>query len=103
MDFFPKDAIDVDQAAYAGMNLAHTGMFPMRGDKERAELAADYFRTAFQKYQAICAKKGLKTPEDFDREHRIHYRSREWLERMVEVLKDAGDRGYLAVQAALEA
>ena len=102
MDFFPKDAIEVDQAAYAGMRLSHTGMFPMRGDQERAELAAEHFRAAFRTYQAICAKEGLKTPEEFDREHRIHYKSREWLERMVQVLKDTGDRGYSAVQAVLD-
>lgn len=56
---------------------------------------------AFEKFQQVCQAKGLKTAEEYDREHKLHYYCKEWLEVLRDLLKDGKDDRYLAVQAVL--
>lgn len=43
----------------------------------------------------------MKTSDEYDRDHKLHYYSREWLRALCDLLADAGDERYQAVRAML--
>ena len=101
-DFYNKDAIAVDRLAYqAFLMLDHpTVEQKKRVLRTRAE-AQKLLWEAFEKFQKICEEKGLKTAEEYDREHKVHYYCRNWLETLRGLLNAAGDDRRLSVQAVL--
>ena len=40
----------------------------------------------------MAARENITSLEDFDKKHSIHYRSEEWLGRLLELLKNAGNQ-----------
>lgn len=103
-DFYNRDAIAVDRLAYqAFLLLDHpTAEQKKRAWRTRAE-AQKLLWEAFEKFQQICEAKGLKTAEEFDREHKVHYYSGKWLEVLYDLLNASGDDRRLAVKAVLSA
>lgn len=101
-DFYNEDAITVDQLAYqALLMLRHPNTRQRREARRTQSEAQKLLWDAFEKFRQICEAKGLKTPEEYDREHRVHYFSREWLEVLHDLLTDAGDDRYQSVQTML--
>lgn len=101
-DFYNEDAIAVDQLAYHGLLLLqHPNARQRREGRQTQAEAQKLLWDAFEKLQKVCETKGLKTAEEYDREHKLHYYCREWLEVLRDLLKDAEDDRYLAVQAML--
>lgn len=101
-DFYNEDAIAVDQLAYhALLLLQHPNARQRREARQTQAEAQKLLWDAFEKLQKVCEAKGLKTAEEYDREHKLHYYCREWLEVLRDLLKDAEDDRYLSVQAML--
>lgn len=101
-DFYSEDAIAVDYLAYqALLMLRRPNAQQRRGARRTQAEAQKLLWDAFEKFQEICEAKGLKTTEDYDREHKVHYFCKEWLKELRDSLKDAGDDRYQAVQAVL--
>lgn len=101
-DFYGEDALAVDRLVYqALLMLEH----PTAQQKKKARRtlieAQELLWDAFEKFQQICEIKGLKTAEEYDREHKVHYYCKHWLEILRDLLKDAEDDRYHAVQAML--
>lgn len=101
-DFYSEDAIAVDRLAYrALLMLEHpTAQQKKKARRTQAE-AQKLLWDAFEQFQQICKAKGLKTAEEFDQEHKVHYYCKYWLEILRDLLKYAGDDRYLTVQAVL--
>ena len=101
-DFYNRDAIAVDRLAYqAFLMLDHpTAEQKKRAWRTRAE-AQELLWEAFEKFRQICDTKGLKTAQEYDREHKVHYYCREWLEALYDLLNTAGDERRFAVKAVL--
>lgn len=100
-NFYNQDAITVDKLAYQALKLLH---FPpsqrYREEwRQSRKQAADLLWKAFQETLRICAEKGLETPEDFDREHKVHYYSLTWLDQLLDLLRDFNDPRRREVEA----
>ena len=52
----------------------------------------EYLYLAFQEASEIAEREKLTSLEKFDKKHGIHYRCAEWLGRLLELLKDAGNQ-----------
>ena len=101
-DFYSKDAIAVDHLAYQAFLMLNHSTTQQTKEARRTQLEAQKLLwDAFEKFQEICETKGLKTSEEYDREHKVHYYCKEWLETLHDLLKGAGDDRSLAVQAVL--
>jgi len=101
-DFFDRDAIEVDRLAYQALLLLHRPPIRQRKEDRRADAEAKKLLwEAFEKYRQICGAKGLDTPEAYDREHKLHYFSREWLNVLGNLLEDSKDERCQTVRAAL--
>ena len=100
LDFYSEDAIAVDHLVYqAFLMLDHPTVQQKREARRTQREAQKLLWDAFEKFQGICEAKGLKNAEEYDREHKVHYYCREWLETLHDLLKDARDARSLAVQA----
>lgn len=101
-DFYSRDAIAVDRLAYQALLMldhptAQQKKRPWRTQVEAQKLLWE----AFEKFQEICEEKGLTTVEEYDREYKVHYYCRNWLETLRDLLNTADDDRCLAVQAVL--
>lgn len=56
---------------------------------------------AYGKFRKICEAKDLKTAEEYDQEHKVHYFCKDWLEALLDLLKNAEDDRYLVIQDIL--
>lgn len=102
LDFYSEDAIAVDRLAYQALLIYNHPTAQQKKEARRTLLEVlKLLWSAFEKLQQICEAKGLKTAEEYDREHKVHYYCKEWLELLRNMLKEAGDERWLAVQAVL--
>lgn len=101
-DFYSEDAIAVDWLAYQGLLMVRRPNARQRREARQTQAKAlALLWEAFEKFQQVCEAKGLKTAEEYDREHKLHYYCKEWLKVLRDLLKDGKDDRYLAVQAVL--
>ncbi len=101
-DFYNEDAIAIDRLAYQGLLMVRRPNARQRREARQTQAKAlALLWEAFEKFQQVCQAKGLKTAEEYDREHKLHYYCKEWLEVLRDLLKDGKDDRYLAVQAVL--
>lgn len=102
LDFYDADAIEVDRLAYRAMRMLDHPTFQQKRESRKTHAEAQkLLLEAFEKFQQICEAKGLKTSDEYDRDHKLHYYSREWLRALCDLLADAGDERYHAVHAML--
>lgn len=100
LDFYSEDAIAVDHLAYQAFLMLDHPTAQQKKEARRTQLEAQKLLwDAFEKFQEICEAKGLKTAEEYDREYKLHYYCRKWLETLHGLLKATGDDRSLAVQA----
>lgn len=101
-DFYSEDAIAVDRMAYQALLMLEHPTAQQRKKARRSLLEAqELLWGAFEKFRQICEAKGLKTAEEYDWEHKVHYYCKYWLEILRDLLKGAGDDRHLTVQAVL--
>ena len=102
LDFYDADAIEVDRLAYQAMLMRNHPTAQQR--KESRKTYAEVQRLllkAFTKFQQICKDKGLKNAEEYDRDYKLHYYSREWLKVLHDSFVNTGDERYRDVKAVL--
>lgn len=91
-DFYSRDAIEVDRPAYQGVHrLRHGPFVPEREIRQRRKEAKELLWTAFEKFQSICKENSLGTPEEYDRDYKMHYLSGMWLIALKNLLEDSND------------
>lgn len=101
-DFYNKDAIAVDRLAYEGLLMVRCPNARQRSEVRQTQAKAlALLWEAFEKFQQVCEAKGMKTAEEYDREHKLHYYCKEWLEVLRDLLKDREDDCCLAIEAVL--
>lgn len=91
-DFYSRDAIEVDLPAYQGIHrLRHGRFFPEKMVQQRRKEAKELLWTAFEKFQSVCKENSLGTPEEYDRDYKMHYLSGMWLIALKNLLEDSKD------------
>ncbi len=105
-DFYDKDAITVDRLAYQGMHWCyyHPPLWKRLSYSEKRHIeddAQNFLWEAFEEFQKICQRDGLKSPEAYDRDYKLHYYCEDWLKALQDLLKERGDERYKEVEAVL--
>ena len=73
----------------------HAIVIPREHIASAAEITAEnsgLIAKVFEAIAKIAEQENLTSLEEFDKKHSIHYRCAEWLGRLLELLKDAGDQ-----------
>ena len=90
-DYYDRDSIEADRLLYLGL-MQRPGLIWKRDEQKENQRTREYLYLAFQKAAEIAEQENLTSLEEFDKKHSIHYRCAEWLGRLLELLKDAGDQ-----------
>ena len=90
-DYYDRDSIEADKLLYLGL-MHRPGLIWKRDEQKENQRTREYLYLAFQEASEIAERKKLTSLEKFDKKHGIHYRCAEWLGRLLELLKDAGDQ-----------
>lgn len=91
-DFYSRDAIEVDRPAYQGIHrLRHGRFLSEKAVQQRRKEAKELLWTAFEKLQSVCKENSLGTPEEYDRDYKMHYLSGMWLIALKNLLEDSND------------
>ena len=90
-DYYDRDSIEADKLLYLGL-MHRPGLIWKRDERKENQRTREYLYLAFQEASEIAEREKLTSLEKFDKKHGIHYRCAEWLGRLLELLKDAGDQ-----------
>ena len=90
-DYYDRDSIEADKLLYLGL-MHRPGLIWKRDEQKENQRTREYLYLAFQEASEIAEREKLTSLEKFDKKHGIHYRCAEWLGRLLELLKDAGDQ-----------
>lgn len=91
-DFYSRDAIEVDRPAYQGIHrLRHGRFLSEKAVQQRRKEAKEILWTAFEKFRSVCKENSLGTPEEYDRDYKMHYLSRIWLKQLENLLEGSRD------------
>lgn len=92
-DFFDSDSIEIDRLLYLGMRERDVPIW----EREKAQMDSIetikrlYLCEAFSRFVEKMHKEGIKTTEEYDEKYSIHYLCREWMEKLLELLKETGE------------
>lgn len=90
-DYYDRESIEADKLLYLGL-MQRPGLIWKRDEQKENQRTREYLYLAFQKAAEIAERENLTSLGEFDKKHSIHYRCAEWLGRLLELLKDAGDQ-----------
>lgn len=88
-DYFDRESIDIDQRVYLAFEHRNRPSYNRHSAQISAKKQREYLWSAFSQYTAKMEKEGLRTNEEYDQQHSIHYTCREWLYQLIELLEDA--------------
>lgn len=78
-DQFDEEAIEIDRLVYLAMHKRARPVWE-KVDKDREEkFKTAYLKEAFEKFKAKCTKENISSFEAYDAQHKIHYRSKDWV------------------------
>ena len=90
-DYFDRESIETDKILYLGM-MHRPGLIWNQDEQKENRRTKEYLYLAFQRTVEMAERENVGTLDEFDKKHSIHYTCEEWLGRLLELLKDAGDQ-----------
>lgn len=94
-DYFDRESIEIDKMLYLGL-MHRVGFIWMRDEKAEERRCREYLKLAFRMFVDKAEKENIRTFEEYDKRFSIHYFCREWLGKLLELLKKDGDKVSLA-------
>ena len=89
-DYFDRTGIEIDQIIYLGM-MRRPGLIWNRNIEAEEERTRKYLYLAFQKCVARMEEEQIESFSDYDEKYSIHYRSGEWISKLLELLQKSND------------
>ena len=90
-EYYDRESIETDKILYLGM-MHRPGLIWNRDEQKENRRTKEYLYLAFQKTVEMMNRESVTSLAEFDKKHSIHYRCEEWIGRLLELLKDAGDQ-----------
>ena len=85
------ESIETDKILYLGL-MHRPGLIWNRDEQKENRRTKEYLYLAFQRTVEMANRERVTSLAEFDKKHSIHYRCEEWIGRLLELLKDAGDQ-----------
>ena len=90
-DYYDRESIETDKILYLGL-MHRPGLIWNRDEQKENRRTKEYLYLAFQRTVEMANRERVTSLAEFDKKHSIHYRCEEWINRFLELLKDAGDQ-----------
>jgi hypothetical protein len=89
-DFYDQESIEIDKLVYLALHRRPTPFWEVRdlstGEKEKIA----YLVEASALFEQKCINEGLSSFQEYDKKHKIHYRSKDWFMALEKLLSDDG-------------
>lgn len=89
-DCFDKKSIEIDKLLYLGLKH-RPGLIWLRDEKAERKRCREYLILAFEQFQEKVTEDSIKTLTEYDQKNSIHYFCREWLDELLDLLKEDKD------------
>lgn len=78
-DQFDEEAIAIDQLVYLALHRRARPMWESVDQAREEKAKKAYLEKAFVQFKEKCAKDNIQSFEAYDEQHKIHYRSKDWV------------------------
>ena len=92
-DIFDRESIDIDKLVYLALHYRTIPIWIKRDRFEEEMIMISYLIEAYEKFSSKCEKEGISSFNEYDSKYKIHYRSKDWIERLEELI-DENDLEY---------
>lgn len=92
-DIFDRESIDIDKLVYLALHHRAIPIWIKRDKFKEEMIMISYLIEAYEKFLSKCEKEGISSFDEYDSKYKIHYRSKEWIERLEELI-DENDLEY---------
>jgi len=91
-DYYDQESIEIDTLVY--LALMHRPGLPGERDTnaEKNKRQRMYLQEAFLKYADKCEREDIQSFQSYDSNYMIHYKSKDWVERLADLLKNDSKR-----------
>lgn len=90
-DIYDKEAIEIDRLVYTALNKVPTGGNVKKRDQENKE-RIEVLIKAYHLFLEKCEREGFKAFSEYDKKHKIHYKSMDWVDGIMDVIYESGLR-----------
>lgn len=90
-DYFDRESIEIDKLLYLGL-MNRPGWIWLRDEKREKKRCGEYLSLAFPMFIEKVKKEGVTSFKEYDAKYSIHYFCEEWTEKLLDFLKESGNR-----------
>lgn len=90
-NYFDSESIEIDKLLYLGL-MHRPGWIWLRDEKKEEKRRREYLSLAFEKFQDKIKKENVQSLKEYNAKFSIHYECEEWIDELLRLLKEAGDR-----------
>ena len=81
-DIYDKESIEIDKLVYLALHHRAIPIWVKRDKCREEKIMISYLIKAYQKFTSKCKKEEITSFSEYDAKHKIHYRSKEWIEKL---------------------
>ncbi|GAA0365724.1 hypothetical protein GCM10008932_17390 [Alkalibacterium iburiense] len=86
-DSFDEEAIAIDRLVYLALHYRPSPIWEKRDREKEERIKLSYLIEAFTLFESKCEKEAIHSFDEYDNQHKIHYRSKEWIETLDTLIK----------------
>ena len=90
-DYYDAESIEIDKLLYLGLKH-RIGLIWLRDEKKENIRCREYLKLAFSMFMDKVKRENIKTFEEYDQRFSIHYFCEEWIEKLLKLLQDDGNK-----------
>lgn len=81
-DHFDEEAIEIDRLVYLALHHRAIPLWQERDREKEEKTMVSYLIDAFNLFKQKCEREDIESFEEYDSQYKIHYRSKEWIEKL---------------------
>ncbi len=83
---YDKEAIKIDKLVYLALHYRAIPIWVKRDKFKEEMIMISYLIKAYENFLLKCEKEEITSFDEYDSKHKIHYKSREWIKKLKELI-----------------
>lgn len=89
-NIYDKESINIDRLVYLALHHRPIPIWIQRNKDQEEKVMISYLIRAFEKFLYKCKKEEISSFSQYDEKYKIHYRSKEWIEKLNSLIDENG-------------
>jgi hypothetical protein len=89
-DIYDKEAIDIDRLVYLALHHRAIPIWIKRDKAKEEMIKISYLIKGYEKFSFKCKEEGISAFGEYDDKYKIHYRSKDWIEKLNNLINENG-------------